>query len=351
MPVFSERELQEFCSNILLQLGATNEEAERVATHLVTNNLVGHDSHGVIHLPGYVGQLQKGEIQLGTKLEIIRETPTIAVLDGHWGFGQLIAKQAMDLAIHKAAQSSISCVGVRHCNHIGRLGEYTLMAAMQNMIGILSVNDAGGGLAMAPFGGIERRLSPNPISIAFPSGVADRPILLDMSSTTVAQGKLAIRRNRGETLPEGWAIDAKGQPVVDPKDYWGPPQGALLPLGGMIAGHKGFGLGFVLDILDGVLGGAGISRAGVTRLANGLFISVIKIEDFVPHEEFQSEVQNLTRYVKSSALAPGFSEILVPGEFEYREQNKRRAKGIVIEEETWRKLLDTARVAGVEVKP
>ncbi len=305
----------------------------------------------MIHLPGYIGQLQKGEIQLGTKLEVIRETPTIAVLDGHWGFGQLIAKQAMDFAISKAAKSSISCVGVRNCNHVGRLGEYTVMAANQNMIGILSVNDAGGGLAMAPFGGIERRLSPNPISIAFPSGVADRPILLDMSSTTVAQGKLAIRRNRGETLPEGWAIDAKGQPVIDPKDYFGPPEGALLPLGGMTAGHKGFGLGFVLDILDGVLGGAGISRAGITRLANGLFISVIKIEDFVSLEEFQSEVQKLTRYVKSSALAPGFSEILVPGEFEFRGMTKRRASGIQIEDETWKRLRETALAAGVEVKP
>jgi hydroxycarboxylate dehydrogenase B len=351
MPVFSERELYEFCYNILVRRGASTEEAERVATHLVTNNLVGHDSHGVIHLPGYVGQVQNGEIQLGTKPEILRETPTIAVLDGHWGFGQLIAKQAMDLAISKAAQNSISCVGVRHCNHIGRLGEYTVMAAKQDMIGILSANDAGGGLAMAPFGGIERRLSPNPISIAFPSGVADRPILLDMSSTTVAQGKLAIRRNRGETLPEGWAIDAKGRPVVDPKDYWGPPEGALLPLGGMTAGHKGFGLGFVLDILDGVLGGAGVSRAGVTRLANGLFISVIKIEDFVPLEEFQTEVQNLTRYVKSSAHAPGFSEILVPGEFEFRGMTKRRESGIQIEDETWKRLRETALAAGLEIKP
>jgi hydroxycarboxylate dehydrogenase B len=351
MPIFSEKELHDLCYDVLLRRGASPEEAERVATHLVTNNLVGHDSHGVIHLPGYVGQIEKGEIQLGTKPEILRETPTIAVLDGHWGFGQLIAKQAMDLAIEKAAKSSISCVGVRHCNHIGRLGEYTVMAAKQNMISILSVNDAGAGLAMAPFGGIERRLSPNPISIAFPSGEADRPILLDMSSTTVAQGKLSVARNRGQKVPEGWAIDAQGKPITDPNDYFGPPEGAMLPLGGLTAGHKGFGLGFVLDILDGVLGGAGISRAGVTRLANGLYISVIKITDFLPLGDFLSEVQKLTEYVKSSTLAPGFSEIIVPGEFEYREMKKRRASGIMIEDETWKKLRETALAAGLEVNP
>src|SRR5579864_2057301 len=163
MPIFKETELHDLCYSVLAKQGASNEEAERVATHLVTNNLVGHDSHGVIHLPGYVGQVKAGEIKLGTKINTVRETPTIAVLDGNWGFGQLIAKKAMEVAIQKADKNSISCVTVRNCNHIGRLGEYSTMAARQNMIGIVSVNDGGAGLAMAPFGGIAKRLSPNPI--------------------------------------------------------------------------------------------------------------------------------------------------------------------------------------------
>jgi uncharacterized oxidoreductase len=346
LPVLNEKELHEFCYKILMQNGASAEEAERVATHLVTNNLVGHDSHGVIHLPGYVSQIQKGEIKPGAKMEIVHETPSIAVIDGNWGFGHLIAKKAMDIAISKASKTSISCVGVRNCNHIGRLGEYSTMAARQNMVGIISANDAGAGLVMAPFGGIARRLSPNPISIAFPRG-DEQPILLDMSSTTVAQGKLAVRRNRGEKVPEGWAIDAKGEPVTDPKDYWGPPEGAILPLGGALFGHKGFGLGFVLDVLAGALSGAGCSREGVTRLANGLFISVIKISDFVAPEDFKNQVDDLIHFVKSSPLAPGFSEILVPGESEYREYQRRQAKGIVIEEQTWAKILETARLAGI----
>jgi len=325
-----------------VKLGASREEAERVATHLVTNNLLGHDSHGVIHLPGYVKQVRAGEIVPGAKLETVQETPSTAVLNGNWGFGQLIAKKAMDIAIEKAAKTSISCVGVRNCNHIGRLGEYSSMAAAQNMIGIISVNDHGSAHVMAPFGGITGRLSPNPISIAFPSGDDDRPVLLDMSTTTVAEGKLLVRRSRGERVPEGWAIDASGRPVTDPSDYFGPPEGALVPLGGALAGHKGFGLGFMLDVLDGALGGAGCSREGVTRLGNGLFISVIKISDFVHPESFKEQVENLTRFVKASELAPGFSEIIVPGEFEYRERNKRMANGITIEEETWKKLQDTA---------
>ena len=340
MPVFSEKELNEFCFNLLLRSGATSEEAERVATHLVTNNLVGHDSHGVIHLPGYLNQVKKGEIVPGAKLETVHETATTAVLDGNWGFGQLIAKKAMETAIEKADRYSISAVGVRNCNHIGRLGEYSTMAARQDMIGIISVNDHGAAHVMAPFGGITGKLSPNPISIAFPSG--GEPVLLDMSTTTVAEGKLFVRWSRGEKIPEGWAIDAEGRPVSNPGDYFGPPLGALLPLGGVMAGHKGFGLGFMLDVLDGALGGAGVSREGVTRLGNGLFISVIKISDFVRPENFKSQVDSLIRFVKDSELAPGFSEILVPGEFEYRELKKRRTSGMTIEEETWKKLLDAA---------
>ena len=224
------------------------------------------------------------------------------------------------------------------------------MAASQNMIGMISANDAGAGLAMAPFGGIAKRLSPNPISIAFPRGDGEVPILLDISSTTVAQGKLAIARNRGQKVPEGWAIDAKGNPVTDPNDFWGPPEGAILPLGGALLGHKGFGLGFVFDILDGALSGAGCSREGVTRLGNGLFISVIKISDFVPLVDFKKQVDDLIQFVKSSQLAPGYSEILVPGEFEYREYAKRKANGIMIEDQTWKKLEETANSVGLEVK-
>lgn len=332
-----------------MKAGASDEEAEREATHMVTNNLMGHDSHGVIHVPGYINQIRKGEIVPGAKLDVVSQTPSVAVLDGNWGFGHLIAKKAMQLTIEKASGHSISYVGVRNCNHIGRLGEYSTMAATQNMIGIISANDAGGGLAMAPYGGISKRLSPNPISIAFPRGDGETPILLDISSTTVAQGKLAVARNRGEKVPEGWAIDARGNPITDPKDFWGPPEGAVLPLGGPLLGHKGFGLGFVLDVLDGALSGAGCSREGVTRLANGLFISAIKISDFVPPEEFKTRVDSLIHFVKSSELAPGFSEILVPGEFEFRQMDKRRANGIMIEDETWRKLLDTARSVGVEI--
>ncbi len=351
MPVFSEKELHDFCFDILSRLGASDEEADRVATHLVTSNLVGHDSHGVIHLPGYVEQLKAGEIKLGTSIDTVRETPSMAVLDGNWGFGQLIAQKAMQIAIQKADKTSISCIGVRNCNHIGRLGEYSTMAAEKNMVGIISVNDHGTAHVMAPFGGITGRLSPNPISIAFPGGNGEPPILLDMSTTVVAEGKLSVRRSKGESIPEGWAIDARGQPVTNPEGYWGPPRGALLPLGGALAGHKGFGLGFMLDVLDGALGGAGPSREGATRLGNGLFISVIKISDFVPPEDFKEQVQNLVRFVKSSQLAPGFSEILVPGEFESRQMNRRKATGITIEQETWRRLLVTARSAGLEVPP
>ena len=348
LPVLKEIDLHRVICRILEHAGTSPEEASRVADHLVLSNLTGHDSHGAILLPTYLEQIRKGEIVLRAKIEMARETPSACVLDGNWGFGQVIAKKAMEIAIEKADTHSISLVTVRRSNHIGRLGEYPVAAAQRGMIGMISVNDYGAGQLMAPFGGIDARLSPNPISIAFPSG-RDKPILLDMSCSVVAAGKVRVRLNRDERLPEGWIIDAKGQPSTDPRDLFGPPPGAILPLGGLTLGHKGFGLGFVLDVLDGALSGAGCTREGATRIGNAYFIIAMKISDFVPLDEFEKEVERFIEYVKSSPLMPGFKEILVPGESEFREEERRRREGIEIDENTWNQILEAATKVGYEI--
>jgi len=347
LPLLPPEHLKALSTRLFVALGATADEARVVAEHLVNSNLAGHDSHGVLRIPQYAKMIEEKRIVPGAPIEVERDTPTMTVLNGHWGFGQFIAKRAFDIAMGKARNSAISCVAAHNCNHVGRVGEYTEMVAAQGMIGIAMVNNHGGGQVMCPHGGTAKRLSPNPISVAFPTGASD-PILLDITSSVVAEGKLRVKRNRGEKIPLGWVTDAQGRPTTDPNDFYKDPPGAILPFGGMAA-HKGFGLAFVIDVLCGTLSGAGCSRPGVPHPANGLFGIVIDIQKFLPLTDFRRQVDALIQHVKSSPLAPGFTEILVPGEPEHRERQKRMAEGIFVEDETWRQITEVATKVGLRL--
>ena len=255
--------LKEIVIRILEALGTPSREAETVANFLVEVNLVGHDSHGVIRLPQYVERIREGKLKPGAKIRVVKESSTTALIDGGWGFGQVIAKKAMEIGIAKAEKANVTIVCAHNCNDVGRLGGYTLMAAEHDMMGVMTVNDAGANPSVAPWGGKTPILSTNPISVAIPSG-RENPILIDMATSTVALGKLQLALQRGEKVPEGWFIDASGKFSRNPADYFS-PRGALLPLGDKIAGHKGFGLSLVVDILSGALSGAGCSSGKEER--------------------------------------------------------------------------------------
>ena len=345
MPNFSADQLNKVSASIFEAAGVPANEAQVVAESLVKSNLAGHDSHGVIRIMQYLSLLKRGGIVPGAEMEIVRENSNTAVLKGNWGFGQVMAKKAMGIAIEKAKKYSLASVTMSQSNHVGRLGEYPVIAAEQNMIGLITVNNHGPGQCMAAWGGIGRRLSPNPMAIGLPTG-ADDPVLLDITTAVVAEGKVRVRLNRGEELPEGCIIDAEGNPSTDPKDYYA--GGAILPFGGVV-GHKGYGLGFILDILAGALSGAGCSRADAGRFGNAVFILVINIENFITIEEFKAHVDGLIEYVKSSPRMPGIDEILFPGEIEAKERKNRLENGIFIEDETWGQITKAADELGVEV--
>lgn len=347
MPTFTAEHLRDITSRIFVSAGMLPDEAEMVARSLVTSNLMGHDSHGVIRIQQYLGMIRDGQVKPGAEVKIVREAGCTAVLDGGGGFGQIVARKAMAMAIDKAQVNGMGAVAVRHSNHVGRLGEYPMMAAEQDMIGMAMVNNHGGGLCMAPFGGIERRLSPNPISFAIPTG-AGKPILLDMTSSTVAEGKLRVMRNRREEVPEGWLIDAEGRATTDPEDFYRPPGGALLPLGGTV-GYKGFGLCLVMDIMAGALSGAGCSQGSDLMGMQGVFVMAMDVGNFAAIEEFEEQVDSLIHYVKSSPTAPGVDEILVPGEPEFREERKRLREGVHIEHDTWSQIAKAAEEVGLDV--
>jgi uncharacterized oxidoreductase len=346
MPVYQPDYLQDLSSRIFQALGASKAEGDRTAELLVEANLAGHDSHGVIRIPQYVGFLKEGQIVPGAAIRVENETPSTAVIDGNWGFGQTIATAAADMAIRKARDHAVSVVTVYHCNHIGRLGSYGLQIARADMVGMLTANGHGGARSVAPFGGTGRRLSTNPLAIAAPSG--GEPLVLDITTSVVAEGKVRVKRNRGEPTPPGWIIDSEGNPTTDPNKLYGPPPGAILPFGGHAA-HKGYGLSVIVDILSGALSAAGCSRPDVSRIANAVFVMVLNPTAFTTLDLFKRQVDDFVAYLKSSPTAPGFQEILVPGEVELREERRRRKEGIFVEDETWRQIEEVARAHGVSV--
>jgi hydroxycarboxylate dehydrogenase B len=347
MPVFGIDELESSCARVFEGAGLDADEAKMIAHSLVLANVMGHDSHGVIRVVQYCKALDDGKVKPGQKIKVTKEADASAVVDGEWGFGQPICYQAMDLAIEKAKARSVAVVEVFNCSHIGRLGEYVEYTAEQGILGIVMCNNHGGGLLQPPFGGIDARMSPNPIAVGIPTG-GDFPVIVDMTSSVVAEGKIRVKRNRGETLPEGWVVDGDGKPTTDPAKFYGPPRGAILPFGG-ISAHKGYALSIVVDVLSGALGGSGLSRDGGQSGGNGVFVMAIDIEAFIGKDDFEKDMQTFIRWLKSSRMMEGFEEILLPGEMESRQRKAKESEGVFVDDETWRQIGETGGQYGVSL--
>lgn len=338
-------ELSEIGVRIFDAVGSPHEESKWVMETLVRANLMGHDSHGFLRVPFYTDQIQKGELKPGSRIEVEKQSRAMALINGNNGWGQVIARAAMSLAIEKARQESVCVVSVRNCQHVGRLGEWVSMAAAENMVGLAFANSCGGAGPVAPWGGIDRRLKPNPIAFAAPSG-EEWPVLVDISTTVVASGKVESALLDGKQLPEGSLIDANGNPTNDPAVFFGSPPGALLTMGGAV-GHKGYGLNIMAELIAGALSASGCSGQLVPNtMGNGLFFEVVNIADLVPVAEFIATVQELVAWVKSSRKRPGVAEILFPGESEYNTAKLRIGTGVPVPDQLWNGVLDLAKRVG-----
>jgi uncharacterized oxidoreductase len=329
--------LETLATRIFAALGVPDGDAGWVARLLVRANLRGHDSHGVIRVPQYVGSIRKGETNPRPAIRVLAETPTTAIVDGDLGLGQVVARRAMEVALEKAARQGLAAVAVRRSNHIGRLADYAELAAERGFVGLVWTN-APTAPSVVPYGGISRRLSTNPLAVAVPGPGGGVAISVDMATSIVAEGKVRVKRNRKEPLPDGWAIDPAGRPVSDSEGFYGPPRAGLLPAGG----HKGTALGLIVEVLGGILSGEGAIGDRTGPVHNGTFLLLIEVARFLPLVDFTGQVTDLVRWVKSSALAPGVSEVLVPGEPEARSEAHRRAHGIPVEAETWRQIEEIA---------
>ena len=338
-------DLEVLARDLMQAAGALESEAEVIARHLIGANLAGHDSHGVINIAMYIDQMKKGHIVPDAEFEVIEESATTTVIDGHWGFGFSVSERAMEMALDKARIHRLAATTVRRQGHIGRVADYPLMAAEAGMIGLMTADSGRTAKSVAPFGGRTPRLGTNPICIAMPSNL-EGPFFLDISTAAAAGGKLSVAASRGGTVPEGWVIDAAGNPSISPLAV--KQGGALLPLGGS-EGHKGYGLAAMVEILSGILTGLGFGVDPSGRHNDGVFMAVFDVSAFRPLDDFKTEVTEFAEYLRATPTAAGVEQVYYPGEIEYVRSKNNLVEGIEIASATYDELRDLADELGVEM--
>ncbi len=351
--------LRDFCTRVFEKMDVPPDDAAATADVLVAANLRGIDSHGVARLKRYVDGLRDGVMVARPDIEIVHQTPGTALIDGGAGLGQPVGVRGMKLAIEKAQGMGVGFVAVRNSNHYGIAGYYSMMALEQEMIGISMTNAA---VLVVPTFGRDAVLGTNPISVAAPAG-QERPFVLDMATSVVPRGKLEVYDRQEKPLPLGWATDEHGVATTDARrvldNLLARAGGGLLPLGGegeLFRGYKGYGLALLVDILSGVLPGAGYANTVYPKTPEGKplpadvghFFGAIRVDAFRPLDEFKSTMDDIIRRLKGSARAKGAERIYIHGEKEFEEEERRRREGIPLHPKTVAMMRQIAQELGVE---
>jgi L-2-hydroxycarboxylate dehydrogenase (NAD+) len=323
--------LKAFIGEALIKLGLPGNDAMTVASLMAEADLQGSDGHGVTRLPQYARRIKAGGFNVRPNIHLVQDHISTAVLNGDNGMGHLVMKRAAEIAIEKARTSGIAWVNSQYSNHAGPASLYATMPLAHDMIGLYFA--VGNANHLPPWGGLDMLLSTNPIAAAIPAG-DEQPIVLDMATTVAAYGKVKTKALRGETMPEGWMIDRHGKPLTDPKRA---DEGMLLPLGGMEAGYKGYGLAMVIGLLAGTLGGAAMGRDVIdfnhdddSVTNTGQAIAAINIAAFGDVADFKARVDALIRDIRGSTRMPGVDRIFIPGERSHAARVARRRDGIPI---------------------
>lgn len=331
---------EQFMREVFCALGVPEEDAQICADVLITSDLRGIESHGIARLKYYYDRIQAGVQFPQTRFEVVRESQTTALADGHHGMGHVIAYRSMRLAMEKARQYGLGAVAVRNSTHFGIAGYYPLMAASEGMIGLAVTNARP---AVAPTFSTEPILGTNPIAFAAPTDLP-YPFCFDAATPITQRGKIEVLARAEEPVPKGWVIDEQGSPITDPERILhdlGTARAAFLPLGGAgeeMGGHKGYGLAVMVEILSSALSGGpfmkdllGVAPDGSRRpYMLGHFFLAIDVEHFVPLEEFRRTTGAILRGLQAARKAPGHDRIYVAGEKEYEKEQEVRQRGIPI---------------------
>ncbi|MDP6439669.1 MAG: Ldh family oxidoreductase [Candidatus Brocadiia bacterium] len=350
MKVFSADYLRQVGVDLFTACGAPAEEAACVADELVEASLMGLESHGVTRYILYAEHVLEGKIKPGAPIRVVKETPSTAVIDCGFNFGPVGARRMVEVVCEKALRSDVASVVSENCHHVARVGSYAQKVAERDMFCIATANSTKHGHFVVPWGGREGRLATNPIAFAAPTGGV--PVVMDMATSMISEGKIRVLMHGGEPVPPGRVLDAGGNATTDPKAFYGPlegtgpPEGTILPLGGEL-GYKGFGLGLLVEILSGIM--AGKSTALDHPHINGLSLLAINPAAFCGAGRFKELMDELCAYMTTTPPAPGHSEVVMPGALDFRMREKRLAEGIPLPEETWHLIVGAAERVGLMI--
>jgi uncharacterized oxidoreductase len=340
-----------FVAEVFSHSGSSTGEATRIATYLTTANLTGHDSHGVIRIPVYVHWKKMGSVIPDQIVEIVVDTPSLAVVDGKFGYGQTVTPQAVGIGIDKCKKSGLSAVALRNAGHIGRVGDWAEMAAAEGLVSVHFVN-AAGSLLVAPFGGVEKRLSTAPYCVGIPR-LGQDPIVLDFATSIVAEGKVLVASRGGKKLPKGALVDHDGSLSEDPAVLYGSysaegPRDHTKGTGAIRAfgEHKGSGLAFICELLGGALTGTG-ATAPDRRFANGMFAVYVDPKVIDTSNFFDGEISRYVDFIRATKPVAGVDTVLIPGDTERKTRAERTRTGIPLPDDTWAAIVNTAREVGV----
>ncbi len=341
----SREQWQDLAGRILVSWGTPEDIAACVARSLVDADMAGMGSHGVLRIASYYSFLQAGWLKPAGRPAVAKEGPAVATVDGGWGFGQPAMYAALEIGIAKSRAEGVAAVGLQHCGHIGRLGEYAEVAAAEGAVAIVMASGGNTGGLVAPYGGAERVLSTNPIAAGVPAGERP-PCILDFATSQVAAGKIELAPDKEMPIPEGWALAADGSPARTPAAFL--DGGALLPFGG----HKGYAVAMLIELLCGGLTEAGLSERPQHIPAQGLggnaaFALVIDIAHFADLGAFGAAVDAFFDRVKGVRPSLGSPGVLIPGEPEVANRVRHAETGITVADATWAGIVEIAQERGV----
>jgi LDH2 family malate/lactate/ureidoglycolate dehydrogenase len=344
-PRFLPALVREQTESVFRAFGLSADDAAAATTTLLAADWRGIESHGVARIPYYAAGFRERRIAPDAPLTVLRESPVSVTFDANNGSGLVQGPSAMARCIEKAQDSGLCFATVRASNHFGIAGHYALMASQAGLIGMAMTNS---GSLTAPTFGAKPMLGSNPIAVAVPTGTDTEPIVLDMSTSTVALGKIEIAQRARKPIPSGWAIDKDGYPTNDPFAF-----GAILPLGGdrETSGHKGYGLGLIVDILCGPLGGGNWSWAITDGVHDGQpagtshFFAAWRIDAFRDPDAFYADLQTMMTDLRATPVAPGAptDRVLIPGEPETAQEQYNRRHGLPVRLEVLRELREICR--------
>jgi uncharacterized oxidoreductase len=344
MPIIAADKLTALAFAIVRAMGSAEGEAREVARHLVGANLAGHDSHGVGMIPTYVRILEDGLLVPNQTLETVSDGGAVLVLDARRGFGQTMAAEATSRAIARARDTGACVMALRNSAHVGRIGTYGEQCAGASMTSIHFVNVADHQPWQAPWGCSDARLGTNPFCAAVPGKDGRPALVLDMATSAIAFGKARVARNKGVPVPDGVLIDPAGRPTTDPRALVDDHQGALLAFGE----HKGSGLAVMCEILGAALiGGQTIVQDKKGGVVNNMLAVVIDSRRFGALPSIRAEIEAVKSWIKASPPAPGFAEVLLPGEPEIRSRARREAEGIPVDEKSFAEILVAGEAVGL----